>query len=63
MSEKVAKVVLSGFISPGLGIVKSWQGIVEIVLRGVILVSLSVVFIAGAVVSHAGHMGRARETN
>ena len=32
----------SGFINPSLGIVKSWQGIVEIVLRGVAIVSLSV---------------------
>ena len=24
----------SGFINPGIGILKSWQGIVEIVLRG-----------------------------
>jgi hypothetical protein len=28
-----------GFISPGLGIVKSWQGIVELILRGVTIVS------------------------
>ena len=28
-----------GFINPSLGIVKSWQGIVELVLRGVTIVS------------------------
>lgn len=29
----------SGFISPGIGILKSWQGIVEISLRVAIIVS------------------------
>ena len=29
----------SGFINPGIGILKSWQGIVEIVLRGGAVVS------------------------
>ena len=28
------------FINPNLGIVRSWQGIVELVLRGVTIVSL-----------------------
>ena len=30
----------SGFINPSLGIVKSWQGIVELILRGVTIVRL-----------------------
>ena len=34
-----SKLSVGGFISPGIGIVKSWQGIVEISLRGVLIVS------------------------
>ncbi len=30
---------VSNVFSPGIGIVKSWQGIVEIVIRGVVIVS------------------------
>ena len=41
MSEKVAAVrkAAGGSASPGIGIFKSWQGIVEMILRAVTLVS------------------------
>ena len=48
MSETAAKAgvkvtsLTSGFMSPGIGVLKSWQGIAEIVLRTVVLVSTSV---------------------
>ncbi len=34
-----SKLSVGGFISPGIGIIKSWQGIVEIALRGSLIVS------------------------
>ena len=34
-----AMAFAGGIASPGIGIIKSWQGIVEIVLRAVIMVS------------------------
>ena len=34
-----AKSLAGGFINPGIDILKSWQGIVEICLRGAIIVS------------------------
>ena len=40
MSESAAKAAVGSFISPGIGIVKSWQGILEISLRIAIIVSL-----------------------
>ena len=41
VAKSKAKSIAGGFLNPGIGIVTSgWQGIVEIVLRGVILVSV-----------------------
>ena len=37
LSESVNLAVM-GFISPGIGFLKSWQGIVELVLRAVAIV-------------------------
>ena len=34
-----AKAFAGSIASPGIGIIKSWQGIVEIILRAVIMVS------------------------
>ena len=39
-----AKAFAGGIASPGIGIIKSWQGIVEIILRAVIMVSQCAVF-------------------
>jgi hypothetical protein len=45
MGEGGAKVVsfTAGFMKPGIDFVKSWQGIVELILRGVVMVSTSLV--------------------
>ena len=41
MSETGAvKSLATGIAKPGIDILKSWQGVVEIIIRGVILVSL-----------------------
>jgi len=44
-----SKFTMGGFIEPGIGIVKSWQGIVEISLRGVLIVSCPINIIADIV--------------
>ena len=40
-----SKLSIGGLMSPGIGIIKSWQGIVEISLRGVLIVSSSLWYI------------------
>ncbi len=39
-SASLGAMGLTGFINPGIGIIKSWQGITEIAIRAALIVRL-----------------------